>query len=160
MHCVVYVQTNLGLLSTVHMLFGLACILPLMESMQSLLKFAQRGDLFISNFIAIVKVCQGQLYNLYYDAVLSFQGNDFWSFHGLLQGDHQEIHTKWVIDYNTKCTKHFAFVINGEKIWVHGGILCPNTNVMMPMTQTTFATVVQLVKVECKCKSFNPSYFY
>ncbi len=43
MHCVVYVKTNLGLLSNVHMLHGLACILPLMKSMQSLLKFAQQG---------------------------------------------------------------------------------------------------------------------
>jgi hypothetical protein len=77
MHCVVYVQTNLSLLSSVHMLFGLACILPLIKSMQSLLKFAQLGDIFISDFIAIVKVCQVQLYNLYYGAILSFQGDEF-----------------------------------------------------------------------------------
>jgi hypothetical protein len=37
----VYVQTNLGLFSNVHMLFELASILPLVEGMQSLLKFAQ-----------------------------------------------------------------------------------------------------------------------
>ncbi len=119
-----------------------------------------RGDIFISNFIATIKVCQGQIYNLYYDATLAFQGDEFWSFHELLQGDHQQIHTKWVIDYNTKSIKNLAFVINGEKIWVHWGILCPNTNVMMPMTQATFAIVIQLVKVECKRKSFNPFYFY
>jgi hypothetical protein len=97
---------------------------------------------------------------LYYDATLSFQGNEFWSFHGLLQGDHQQIHTKWMIDYNTECIEHFTFVINGENIWVHWGKLYPNTNVMMSMTQVTFAIVVQLVKVECKRKSFNPSYLY
>jgi hypothetical protein len=58
-----YVQTNLGFLSDVHMLLGLASILPLMENMQSLFKFAQHGDIFVSNFIVAVKVCQGQLYN-------------------------------------------------------------------------------------------------
>jgi hypothetical protein len=62
------------------MLFGMACILQLMESLQSLFKFAQHGDVFIYDFIAIVKLCQGQLYNLYYDATLLFQGNEFWSF--------------------------------------------------------------------------------
>jgi hypothetical protein len=65
-----------------------------------------------------------------------------------------------VTDYNTKCIEHFAFVINGEILWVHWGILCPNTNVMMLMIQVTFATMVQLVKVEGKRKPFNPSYFY
>ncbi len=73
------------------MLFGMACILQLMESLQSLFKFAKfalQGEIFISDFIAIVKLCQGQLYNLYYDATLPFQGNEFWSFHELLQDDH------------------------------------------------------------------------
>jgi len=142
MHSVVYVQTNLGPLSYVHMLHGLACILPFMKSMQSLFKFSQWGGIFISEFIAIVKVCQGWLYNLYYDAILSFQGDEFWSFHGLLKGDHQQIHTKWVTDYNIKCIEHLAFVINGEKIWVHWGVLCLNTNVMLPMTQVAFAIMV------------------
>jgi hypothetical protein len=63
MHGVMYVQTNLGFLSDVHMLLRLTCILLFMENMQSLLKFAQRGDIFVSNFIVAIKVCQGQLYN-------------------------------------------------------------------------------------------------
>ncbi len=100
------------------------------------------GGIFISEFIAIVKVCQGWLYNLYYDVILLFQGDEFWSFHGLLKGDHQQIHTKWVTDYNIKCIEHLAFVINGEKIWVHWGVLCLNTNVMLPMTQVAFAIMV------------------
>jgi hypothetical protein len=141
------------------MLFGMACILPLMNNMWSLFKFAQQGDIFISNFIVIIKVCQGQLYNLYYDATLSFQGNEFWSFHKLLQGDHEQIHTKWATIYNIKCIKDLGFVINGENIWVHWGVLCLDTNVMLLMTWATFATMVQLLKVECKRKSFNPSYF-
>ncbi len=56
---------------------------------------------------------------MYYDTTLSFQGDEFWSFHELLQGDHQQIHTKWVTNYNTKCIEHLAFVINGEKKWAH-----------------------------------------
>ncbi len=59
MHYAVYVQTNLGLFFNVHMLLGFACILPIMESMQSLLKFAQWGDIIIYDFIATIKICQG-----------------------------------------------------------------------------------------------------
>jgi hypothetical protein len=63
-----------------------------------------------------------------------------------------------VTNYNIKCTKHLGFVINGKTIWAHWCVLCLDTNVMLPMTQATFATMVQLLKVECKRKSFNPSY--
>jgi hypothetical protein len=45
-------------------LFGLAYVLPLMENMQSFLKFVQKRDIFICDFIAIVKVCSSHLYNL------------------------------------------------------------------------------------------------
>jgi hypothetical protein len=78
----------------------------------------------------------------------------------MLQSDHQQIHTKWVINYNIECIEHLAFVISGEKIWAHWGVLCHDTNVMLLVTQIAFAIVVQLVKVECKHKSFNLSYFF
>ncbi len=57
-------QENLGLLLNIHLLFGLAYVLPLMENMQSFLKFVQKRDIFICDFIAIVKVCSSHLYNL------------------------------------------------------------------------------------------------
>jgi hypothetical protein len=58
-------ETNLGLLYDTHLLLGLNCVLLLLENMQSLLKFVQRRDIFICDFIAVVKVCQGQLYTHY-----------------------------------------------------------------------------------------------
>jgi hypothetical protein len=62
-----------------------------------------------------VKVCQGQLYILYCDINSSFNGDEFWSFERLLQGDHAQIHTKWVMDYNTDLVEHLTFVLNGGK---------------------------------------------
>ncbi len=62
-----------------------------------------------------VKVCQGQQYTLYCDINSSFNGDEFWSFEGLLQGDHAQIHTKWVMDYNIDLVEHLTFVLNGEK---------------------------------------------
>jgi hypothetical protein len=46
-----HVQVNLTLL------IGLAILFPLTEAIGSLLKFAQRRDIFILDFIAMVKVC-------------------------------------------------------------------------------------------------------
>jgi hypothetical protein len=56
---------------------------------------------------------------VYCDINLSFQGDELWSFGGLLQGDHSQIHTKWITTYNTNCNEHLAFVIDDEKMWVH-----------------------------------------
>ncbi len=75
-------------------------MLPLMKAMQSLLKFVWRKDTFIYDFIGVLKVYQGQLYTLYYDNNSSFQGEIFLSFHGLIQCDHQQVHMKWVTNYD------------------------------------------------------------
>jgi len=62
---------------------------PLMENIQSLIKFIERRDIFICDFIVMVKVCQGQFYSLYCDPTFAFKGNEFWSFCGLLHDDHE-----------------------------------------------------------------------
>ncbi len=48
--------------------------------------------------------------------------------------------------------EHLAFVVNGENTWAHWGEVCPSTSGMLHVTQTSFAHVVQLVKVECERK--------
>lgn len=108
-------QANLGFLSNIHLLLGLACVLPLTKNMQSFQKYVQRRDIFICSFIAIVKLCQGQLYSLYCEPTSIFKGDEFWSFCGLLQSDHEQIHLKWVTNYNTCNIEHLAFVLNDQK---------------------------------------------
>ncbi len=51
------VQVNLTFLTYMHLLIGLTTMLPLMEAIGSLLKFAQRQDVFIFDFIVAIKVC-------------------------------------------------------------------------------------------------------
>jgi hypothetical protein len=90
-----------------------------MESMQSLFKkFVQNGDIFICDFIVAMKVYQGQLHTLYSNIAYAFQNDEFWSFYGLLQNDHEQIHMKWVFNYDKNCIKHFAFVSNNENTLV------------------------------------------
>ncbi len=43
--------------SDIHLLFGLVVAFPLMEGMQSLLKFAHKINAFICDFIIAMKVC-------------------------------------------------------------------------------------------------------
>lgn len=72
-------HTSLCLLFNIHFVLGLACGLPLMETMQFFLNFVQKGDIFICDFIVVVIVCQGLMYILYCNTTLSFQNNEFWS---------------------------------------------------------------------------------
>jgi len=116
-------QVNLGLLTNLHLLLGLAVMLPLMEAIGSLLKFAQRWDDFLYEFIATVKVCRGQLCKLYSNNNIAFINDEFCSPNSLMVCNHQQIHLKWVTNYNSDIVEHLAFVLNGEKIWAHLGVV-------------------------------------
>ena len=49
---------NLDLFCDVGTLFVLPCLLPLLESVNSLMKFTQARDVFICDYVAVVKICQ------------------------------------------------------------------------------------------------------
>jgi hypothetical protein len=96
----VVITSQMGLLTDLHFLLRLVIMIPLMEAIGSLLKFAQRQDVSICNFIAIVKVYQGQFYRLYFNNI-TFINDELWSLNGLMIFDHQQIHLKWVTNYNS-----------------------------------------------------------
>jgi hypothetical protein len=47
------------------MLLGLSCLLPLLEAMNALIKFAQKKDVLIYNFVGAVKIYQIDFYFMY-----------------------------------------------------------------------------------------------
>jgi len=51
-------------LCDLHML-GFFCLLPLLEAMNALIKFAQGRDVFICDFVAIIKIYQTNIYMMY-----------------------------------------------------------------------------------------------
>jgi hypothetical protein len=115
-------QVKLGLLIDLHLFLGLVVVLPFMEAIDSLLKFAQRRDVSICNFITTMKVYQDQLYRLYSNNT-TFTSDEIWSLNGLIVCDHQQIHLKWVTNYNFDVVEHFTFALNGEKIWAYLGVV-------------------------------------
>jgi hypothetical protein len=81
---------------------------------------------FHHDFITTVKVCQGQLHGLFWNTTFSFRGNELCSFFGLLKSYHQQIHTKWVTNYNMNCIEHLAFVLNDKYTCAHWvQVICP-----------------------------------
>ncbi len=55
-------KTSLELLCDVEIFLGLTCIIPMLELVQGLSKFAHNWDIFMCNFVTIVKEYEVQLY--------------------------------------------------------------------------------------------------
>jgi hypothetical protein len=88
---ITFAKSNLCLLTNVEMLLGLNVIMALLEAMHSLIKFAQLRDVFVCDFIAIVKICEGDVYWIYCDIHSSFQGDVFMDFQALIDFAHESI---------------------------------------------------------------------
>jgi hypothetical protein len=64
-------------LCDLHILLGLACIFPLLESVHAFIKFPQFKDVFVFDLVAAIKVCQGDVYNMYCDQTSKFIVDSF-----------------------------------------------------------------------------------
>ena len=58
---------NYEFLCNVGTFLDLSCVMPLLESVTSLMKFAQSNYIFVSDYIASIIICQGKLYMMYDD---------------------------------------------------------------------------------------------
>jgi hypothetical protein len=64
------------------------------------------------NLVAPIKVCQGDMYNLYLEQNLNFTTYIFWAFKSLLECKHENIDLKWIPNLNSRY-QHLAFEVNG-----------------------------------------------
>ena len=115
------VQPCLTKLLDPYTVLGMAALLPLLEAVDNLITFAQKRDVYICDFVAALKVCQGQLYSLYEDQATRFSTDEFWAYKNLLDCSHEHVHWKWITDLNDN-TSQLAFVCSNEQIFaVHEG---------------------------------------
>jgi hypothetical protein len=56
---------KLNFLCDLHILLGLSYLMPLLEVMNAIIKFAQGGDVFICDFVTTIKICQTNFYMVY-----------------------------------------------------------------------------------------------
>jgi len=66
----------------------------------------------VYDLMAAIKVCQVDLYNMYLERSSNFTANTFWAFKSLLECKHENIHMKWILDFNFGL-QHLAFEVNG-----------------------------------------------
>jgi len=86
---ITFAKSNLSLMTNVKMLLGLNAIMPLLEEVHSLIKFSQLHDMFVCDFIATMKICEMDVYMMYYDNHNYFQGDMFENFHAFINNAHK-----------------------------------------------------------------------
>ncbi len=101
------IMLNYVHLCDLHIFLGFGCILPLLESMHALIKFAQFWNVYVCDL-----VCQGDVYSMYCDKTSKFIVDSFWVFKSLLELKHENIHMHWIVDAKSGIP-HLAFKLNG-----------------------------------------------
>jgi len=86
---------NFDLLCDVEMLFCLACFIPLVNAVHSLMKLSQSHDIFVCDFMQAVKVCQHELAQLFVDASTAYGKEDFLQYCALISLENEDIRMQW-----------------------------------------------------------------
>jgi hypothetical protein len=118
-------------------LLGMLALLPLLESIDALISFAQRRDVFVCDFIGALERCKLQLFTYYKNSDTKFNRDDFHAFNQFLSGSHESILLKWDTNLNLPC-EQLAYVFGTEQVFaVHDG---------SPVTREVWAALVEDIK--------------
>jgi hypothetical protein len=75
-----FIKFNLCLLTNAKTLLVLNVIMPLLEVVHFLIKFTQLCNMFVCDFIVVIKICEGNVYQIYFDIHSFFQVDMFMNF--------------------------------------------------------------------------------
>jgi len=53
------IQVNFELLCDVNLFISLACLMPMLETIHALIKFTQKMDVFVCDYVVVIKICLG-----------------------------------------------------------------------------------------------------
>ncbi len=96
-------------------LLGLNAMMQLLKAIHFLIKFAQLRDVFVYDFMVIVKIYERDVCRMFCDSQSSFEGDVLINFKVLINIAHDNINLCWIIDLNA-CIDHLAFKFVGQHI--------------------------------------------
>jgi hypothetical protein len=131
-----------------YLALGMTCLLPLLECINSLVKFAQRRNVYICDFVAALTMCQGQLFEMYRDDTKAFGTHQFVAFKQMVECRYEQIHVKWDVDMNVSEVV-LTFTIGGKLL------LAKHDDEVV--TKEAWTTLVAEVKSECAGTCLPPT---
>jgi hypothetical protein len=143
-------RANLELLLDISVPIALTCFLPLLETLHYLVKFSQQRDVFICDYLAAVKVCQGQLYSLYLDPATCFRSNSFTEFSDLLACQNRTISLVWepaALDLNEQGVEQLFYACKSSR---HPAIFLNSTGQPQRVSRDDFTMLVDDIKSLCQ----------
>jgi hypothetical protein len=92
----------------------LSYLLALLDAVTVLINFAQgRKDVFIYNFVALIKICQTNPFMMYFDALTSYQHERFQVLSDIVDNSFATIPQNWVNNIN-KNIETLSFHMDGH----------------------------------------------
>jgi hypothetical protein len=126
----------------------MTALMPLLDYINTLVKFAQARNVFICDFVAALALYRGQIFEMYRNDSTSFTLHHFLDFKQLVGWRHEQIHLKWDLDMND-CQEMLAFTV-GDKI-------IPAKHDGKPVIKETRASLVSEVKSKSAGLPLDPT---
>jgi hypothetical protein len=82
-------------LCDVNLLISFVCLLPMLETIHSLINFVKKWDIFVYDYVATIKICQGQIYFHYSNSIMKYVFDVLKKFQDLVVCTHIIVHLKW-----------------------------------------------------------------
>jgi hypothetical protein len=118
---IMYAKVNFELFYDVNLFIFLSCLVPYMlKIVCALIKFAQNINVFVCDYVAIVKIYKSQLYFHYVDLETKYVPDSFKDFQGLITCNHNNVHLKWKTSslvLNTLSGEYLVFDLSNCTFW-------------------------------------------
>lgn len=73
-------QKNMDLMCDLELVFGLPCILPMLEVVHKLIKYTQRQNVFICDFFDTMRLVESNIYQLFVNLFSKYEDFVFFEF--------------------------------------------------------------------------------
>lgn len=127
----------------------------LLETIHFLVIFSHQCDIFICDYLAVVEVCQGQLYSLYFDLATCLCQDVFEELGDLVTCMHDIIPLTWVsatLDLN-ECVEHLAIKSGTSD---HLATFVDEFGETQHVHHNAFTTICEDAKALCQGKFLSP----
>ena len=108
---------NFDSLSDVEVSLSLACFIPLVNLVYSLMKKPQARNIFVCNFLQAVKVCQSEFARLFIDGTTAYNKDDFPNFCDIVGMQGTNIPTRWKVVPQDSEVCHLIFELNAHNVY-------------------------------------------
>jgi hypothetical protein len=105
-------KVNFELLYDVNLIISLSCLIHMLKIIHALIKFMQKLDVFVCDYVVAIKIFQRQFYFHYFDLATKYTFDVFKEFQYMVNDTHNIMHLKWKpssLDLNNSSAEYLCF---------------------------------------------------